>query len=74
MGLIDEKCDSCGDKKSALVPLAVLDELPTGGMRMVVKYYCRDCADTYLDEAEDIDKEEEDEEEEEEPEDPDRDY
>jgi len=69
MGLIDEKCDSCGERESVLVPLAVLDELPTGGTRMVIRYYCKDCADTILDNAEslkDEENEEEDEKEEEE--------
>ena len=68
MGLIDEKCDSCGEEESVLIPLAVLDELPTGGTRMIIRYYCKDCADTILDNTESLEDEdiEEDEKEEEE--------
>ena len=46
------KCDSCEEEKSILFPLAVLDELPSGGEKMVVKYYCKDCYDVMTEEAE----------------------
>lgn len=60
MGLIDEKCDGCGDKVSPLVPLVVLDELPSGGTRMLVKYYCKDCAEILLNESEELENEPDD--------------
>lgn len=51
MGLIDCKCDSCGDKVDVLFPVAILDELPTGGEAMVIKYYCFTCRESVEDEA-----------------------
>ena len=59
MGLIDEKCDSCGQETTVLIPLAILDELPTGGTRMIIKYYCKGCADMVLEEAENLENEDE---------------
>lgn len=49
MGLINEQCDSCGEKVGFLFPVAVIDELPSGGTKMVVKYYCVDCFEEYID-------------------------
>ena len=66
MGLIDEKCDSCGQETTVLIPLAILDELPTGGTRMVIKYYCKACADMVLEEAENLENDNEENEKEEE--------
>jgi hypothetical protein len=63
MGLIDGKCDSCKEDKTILFPLAVLDELPSGGERIVVRYYCKSCYETMADAAEDFDNEDEEEEE-----------
>jgi hypothetical protein len=63
MGLSDNKCDSCGEEVGYLFPMAVIEELPSGGMRMVIKYYCWDCYDIMTDSAkeqldEDEDKDE----------------
>lgn len=51
MGLQNGNCDSCGEPKTTLFPIAVLDELPSGGCAMVTKYYCSSCADDMKDEA-----------------------
>jgi hypothetical protein len=68
MGIRDGKCDSCGDDVPLLFPIAVLDELPTGGEGMVQKWYCLDCREDMeenyepapeKDEDEDKDEEEE---------------
>ena len=52
MGLKDGTCDSCGDKLDVLFPIAILEELPSGGEGMVIKYYCLTCKETLEDEAE----------------------
>ena len=36
-------CDSCENPTDTLFPVAVLDELPTGGMKHVQKWYCVAC-------------------------------
>jgi hypothetical protein len=51
MGLTDGHCDSCGDEVNFLFPIAVIVELPTGGLTMAVKYYCIDCYETLVDTA-----------------------
>ena len=48
MGLENGQCDSCNCKPDVLVPLAILNELPTGGTKMVVRYYCKVCAEIIL--------------------------
>lgn len=73
MGLIDGKCDSCGEEVGFLFPIAVIEELPSGGMKMVIKYYCWDCYDIMTDEAKDDLDEEDEEEDEDEPDQPDDD-
>ena len=54
MGLKDGTCDSCGDKLDVLFPIAILDELPSGGEAMVIKYYCLTCRESLEAEAESI--------------------
>ena len=67
MTLKEGKCDSCNEEVGFLFPIAVIQELPSGGEEMIVKYYCKDCYDIMLDAAQDeIDDREEEEEEEEE--------
>lgn len=51
MALSDGCCDSCGEPTDVLFPVAVLDEVPTGGMKHILKYYCITCKDTLEDEA-----------------------
>jgi hypothetical protein len=53
MGLTDNKCDSCSEEVNFLFPIAVIEELPSGGMKMIVKYYCWDCYDIMTDAAKD---------------------
>jgi len=62
MTLKDGKCDSCSEETGFLFPIAVIQELPSGGEQMIVKYYCKDCYDIMLDAAQDEidDREEED--------------
>ena len=62
MGLSDGTCDSCGEPKSTLFPVAVLDELPFGGMGLVQKWYCVDCSEELVENAKDEDGEEDEEE------------
>jgi len=69
MGLSDNKCDSCSEEVGYLFPIAIIDELPSGGMKMVIKYYCWDCYDIITDTA----KSELDEKDDEEDEDEDKD-
>jgi len=45
-------CDSCGNPSDVLFPIAILDELPTGGMGMVQRWYCIECKDELEQEAE----------------------
>ncbi|MGB9855842.1 MAG: hypothetical protein ACPLKS_04810 [Caldisericum exile] len=52
MGLKDMKCDSCGGEFNFLFPIAVTEELPTGGFTLVVKYYCIKCYDLLMEESE----------------------
>lgn len=49
MGTKDFKCDSCEKEVNFLFPIAVTEELPTGGFTMVTKYYCIDCYEEYVD-------------------------
>ena len=51
MGLENGQCDSCNCKPDVLVPLAILNELPSGGTKMVVRYYCKTCAEIILEES-----------------------
>ena len=53
MGLKDSKCDSCGEIVSFLFPIGILQELPSGGEEMVIRYYCKECYDIMLDAAQD---------------------
>lgn len=55
MGLPDQKCDSCGDEHDVLFPVGILDELPSGGMAMVQRWYCVTCLDQLKEEAEEAD-------------------
>lgn len=64
MPLHDSTCDSCGEATDVLFPVAILDELPTGGMGMVKKYYCYSCYEDICEEAESNSKEEDEKEEE----------
>jgi len=60
------RCESCNEEVGFLFPLAVIQELPSGGEQMTVRYYCKDCYDIMSDTAQDeIDNEDEDEKEEE---------
>ena len=63
MTLKEGKCDSCNEEVGFLFPIAVIQELPSGGEQMIVKYYCKDCYDIMLDAAQDEinDREEEEE-------------
>jgi len=56
-------CDSCGEPSDVLFPIAILDELPTGGMGMVKKYYCYSCYEDICEEAETNSKEKDEDEE-----------
>jgi transposase-like protein len=51
MGLLNGKCDSCGEKTDVLFPVGILDELPTGGEAHVQRWYCVSCKDTLEEEA-----------------------
>jgi len=62
LGLRDGTCDSCGEPKSTLFPVAVLDELPFGGMGLVQKWYCVECSEELVENAKDEDGEEDEEE------------
>ena len=53
MGLKDSKCESCGEEVSFLFPIATIQELPSGGEQMIVRYYCKDCYDIMLKTAQD---------------------
>lgn len=66
MGLKDGKCDSCEKETNFLFPIAVTEELPSGGFAMVTKYYCIECYETIQDAAHDELEEEEEEEKEDE--------
>ena len=65
MTLLNHKCDSCSKIVDVLFPIAMLDEIPSGGEAMVMKYYCVECKDTIEAEAEDVEPDETDDEEEE---------
>jgi len=68
MGITDGICDSCEEEPAFLFPIAVLDELPSGGTKIVTKYYCIVCYLLMMDTAkEDLKEQEEEEEEEKEP-------
>jgi len=56
-------CDSCNDPSDVLFPIVVLDELPTGGMGMVRRYYCYSCYEDICEEAETNNKEKDEDEE-----------
>lgn len=58
MGLHDHKCDSCESVVDVLFPIAILEELPTGGSQMVRKWYCIECKTVIEDEAEEAEEEE----------------
>lgn len=60
MGLTNQKCDSCEEKTDVLFPVAILDEMPTGGTCMVVRYYCYGCRTDLETEAESMDSDDED--------------
>lgn len=63
MGLSNSTCDSCGEAFDILFPVAILDELVTGGMGMVQRWYCINCKSELEDEAtEKADKDDEDDE------------
>ena len=47
------KWESCNEEVGFLFPIAVIQELPSGGEEMIVKYYCKDCYDIMLDAAQD---------------------
>ena len=62
MTLKDSKCESCEEIVSFLFPIATIQELPSGGEQMIVRYYCKECYDIMLDAAQDeIDDREEEE-------------
>jgi len=62
LGLKNMHCDSCGAEVDYLFPVATIQELPTGGEEMVLRYYCKDCYDIMLDNAgEELDEKEEEE-------------
>jgi len=66
MTLKNGRCDSCNEEVGFLFLIAVIQELPTGGEEMIVRYYCKDCYEIMSDAAQDeIDDKDEDEEEEE---------
>lgn len=60
-------CDSCGEEAGFLFPIAVIDELPSGGEAMVIRYYCYKCMKIVTENLEENEEEEEEEEEEESP-------
>lgn len=64
MGLVDQKCDSCEQEVGVLFPVAMLVEMPTGGMRMVQRWYCIECSNTIVSEAEEAEEEEDEDDEE----------